>query len=438
MPDADHQSIIRALSAQLTALYPAMLDDLRLLVRTPSVVGHEGPAQAVIADIYSRLGRNPGPDLRVEQFEADYDEIKNHPAYCGWREEPGAYRGRPNVISTWDGDPSAPSLIINGHIDTVSPEPVGEWKHDPYGAEICGGRMYGRGANDMKNGLIAAAYALKALRDCGLAPRGTVQLQSTIEEEAGGGGGALACLLRGYTADAFVAVEPTRGHVRIANAGILYFRVRTVGNTAHAGNAHLGVNAMRGMTRIADALFALDERRGREVDFPLFLEGSFGRSCNLSLGTIRGGDWPSTVCGWVELEGRLSFVPGETKSGVKAQVEQTVRDAVAGDPWFADHPPVVEWFGWRCEPWSEDTSHPFLGTLQRAAGTVLGREVRFTGRASGVDSRFPHMFGFPGVCFGTTGSGNHGIDEYTELDQLVPTAVALALATLDWCGIREA
>lgn len=429
------RSLAAALAGKLQAMFDSMVQDTALLVRTPSVVGHEGPAQALMADLYRRLG------LRVEQFETDYDEVRHHPAYCAWREEPGIYAGRPNVIGIWEGAPAGGerprSLVLNGHIDTVSAEPLSAWTRDPFGAEVAGGRMYGRGVNDMKSGLIAAAYAVQAIRECGVRPRGTVILQSVIEEEAGGGGGTLACLQRGYTGDAFIAVEPTGGHIRIANSGILYFRVRTAGRTAHAGNAHLGVNAMRGITRIADALFALDEQRGREVHYPLFETGSGGRSCHLSLGRISGGDWPSTVCGWAELEGRLSFVPGETMAGIKQTVERTVHEAVAGDRWFAEHPPVVEWFGWRCEPYCEDTSHPFLGLLREVAQGALGRPVEFVGRASGVDSRFAHLFGAPGVCFGTAGANNHGADEYTELDRLVPTALALALTTLAWCGVAQ-
>ncbi|MEW6523696.1 MAG: ArgE/DapE family deacylase [Bacillota bacterium] len=408
-----------------------LVQSVQELVRIPSVVGDEGRAQRYMAGLLSAAG------LRVEEFEADYDQIKSHPAYCGWSEEPGAYRGRPNVIGLWDGDPGARSLILNGHIDIVSPEPLSAWTYDPYEARIVDGRMYGRGANDMKGGLVAAVYALWAIRACGYRPRGTVQIQSVIEEEAGGGGGTLACLIRGYTADAFVAMEPTRNDIRIANSGILYFRVSVLGKTAHAGNAHLGVNAIQKITRITDALFALDESRGRDVHYPLFEVGSFGRSCNLSLGTIRGGDWPSTVCGWATVEGRLSFVPGETMAGIKALVEATIQEVADADPWLSEYRPVVEWFGWRCDPWEEDPEHPFIQLLRRVAHEVTGRKPEITGRASGVDSRFSHLWGFPGVCYGAAGANNHGTDEYTLVDRLVPLAKTLALLALEWCGWEE-
>ncbi len=426
-----HTRVEQAVLARLQEHEAEMVETTRQLVRIPSVVGQEAKAQAYVKNLFSR------ERLRTVEFEPDFSKISQHPAYCGWKEESSAYVGRPNIIGFWDGDPKAKSLILNGHIDTVSPEPVSQWRHDPFGAEIVDGKMYGRGANDMKSGIVAALFAIRAIREAGFKPTGSVQLQSVIEEEAGGGGGTLACLIEGYTADAFVAVEPTRNCVRIANAGILYFRVSCEGSTAHAGNAHLGVNAISKMSKITDALFALDEKRGREVRYPLFEKGSFGRACNLSLGTIRGGDWPSTVCGWASVEGRLSFVPGESMQEVKQNVEHTIAQVAESDAWLREHRPKVEWFGWRCEPWEEHPDQPFVKMLQRAALDATGEQAEITGRASGVDSRFPHLFGFPGVCYGTSGGQNHGVDEYTEVGKLLGCARALALLTLRWCGVEK-
>src|SRR5690606_38711821 len=145
--------------------------------------------------------------------------------------------------------------------------------------------------------LMANAFVLKTLLDLGLKPRGQVQLHSVVEEEAGGGAGALACLLKGYVTDGFIATEPHNLNLTISHGGILYFRVKVMGRTAHAGWAHLGVNAIAKLQPIYDALIALDERRGREIRFDLYERGS-GRSCHLNIGTANAGDWPSTVAGW--------------------------------------------------------------------------------------------------------------------------------------------
>ena len=177
----------------------ALFKDLEEIVRVPSVVGVEGKAQEWLYEKMRSMG------LTVGTFEADKDHRVSHPGYINvdW-----PYQGRPNVIAVLKGRPSAKSIILAGHIDVVSPEPVTAWEHNPWGAEISGGKMYGRGTADMKGGLIANLYAVKALTESGAVPDGTVMVFSTIEEEAGGGGGTLACLRKGYRANAMLNTKP--------------------------------------------------------------------------------------------------------------------------------------------------------------------------------------------------------------------------------------
>lgn len=417
-----------AILRRVDANWEEQLHVTREAVRIQSVTGHEGPMQAYMADLYGRLG------LRVDRFVPDRARIENHEAFV----DSGVPFGpdRPNVIGVLPGRPDAPSLTLHGHVDVVSPEPVDAWTRDPWGAEVEGNRLYGRGAGDMKAGLIANAFALKALLDAGVRPRGEVQLHSVIEEEAGGGGGALACLLHGYRTDGFITTEPHALRITISHGGILYFRVRVVGRTAHAGWAHLGVNAIGKMAPIYHALIALDERRGREIRFPLYERGS-GRSCHLNVGTLRAGDWPSTVAGFAVLEGRMGFVPGETRAQAMALIEETVRQACAGDRWFDEHPPVVEWFGWKADPWYQDPEHPYVRSLKATAEAFLGGAVEIQGRSSGNDARFTQYFGRAGVAFGPAAVNIHGPDEYVDLDSVRRTTKVLALHLLDWCGVDQ-
>jgi acetylornithine deacetylase len=421
-----------AVLARIDALRDPLIEDIAALVRIPTVVGHEGPGQSWIAERYRALG------LETRVVPVDFEAVRGHSAYCGWKADAAAYEGRPNVVGLLRGDPGARSLILNGHMDVVSPAPESRWTYGPWNPTIVGGRMYGRGANDMKAGLVSNYFALRALLDCGLHPRGTVQLHSTIEEEAGGGGGALALLAAGYTADGFIATEPCRHGIRIGNGGIMYFRVKVEGKTAHAGNAHLGVNAAVKAAPILAALSRLDEARARRHEGSPFAEGSRGRACHLSVGSVRAGDWPSTVAGWAEIEARVGYLPGETREEVRAEVESVCRGAGADDPWMRDHPPVIEWFGWDAEPWQEDERHPFITTLQDAGREVLGRPVETFSRTSGVDSRFPHYFGFPGICWGHRGDNNHGVDEWTDLESVIQSTKVLALMIMKWCGVTPA
>jgi acetylornithine deacetylase len=156
-------------------------------------------------------------------------------------------------------------------------------------------------------------------------------LWSVIDEEEGGGGGTLACLMEGYTASGMVCTEPHNLSITIAHAGVSHFRITVEGKTSHAGLAHLGVNAIGKMYPIYQALVNLDEKRGREIIFPLFEKGS-GRSCHINVGTMKAGDWPSTVAGMAQIEGRIGFIPGEKLDDMKQMIESTVEEIARRDP----------------------------------------------------------------------------------------------------------
>ena len=400
-----------------------MTDTLVNLVRIPSVVGNEKPAQDFMQEQYERLR------LDVRTFEADKSKVGQHSAYV---ESGLPFEGRPNVIGVLRGDTQKKSIILNGHVDVVSPEPVDQWQHDPWGAEIEGNRLYGRGAVDMKAGVIANLFALKALLKAGVEPGGDVMLQSVIEEEAGGGGGTLACLMEGYTADGMIITEPFMMPV-ISHPGILYFRVKIKGLTAHAGHAHLGVNAIGKMMKVYDAMVDLDLQRAETNKFPLYHKVE-GRSCHLNIGTFNAGDWVSTVAGFAEMACRISFIPGESMAETKQTVEQVIEDVALTDDWLKDHPPEVEWYGWHAEPWYQDPEDPFIKTMLPCFESVLNQKMEICGATAGLDNRFSSFFGFPSICFGPDGNNYHSFDEFVDLDSLVLTTKAVAVATVEWCS----
>jgi acetylornithine deacetylase len=399
-----------------------LFQDLAELIGIPSVVGSEGKAQEWMAAKMRSMG------LEVETFEADREELVKHPAYVtvDW-----PYEGRPNVIGKLKGAPGVKSLILNGHIDVVSAEPISQWAHDPWGAEVSEGKMYGRGTADMKAGLIANLYAVKTLIEVNAIPKGSITIMSVIEEEAGGGGGTLACLLKGYQADAMLNTEPFL-KVAIAHPGILYFRVKVQGKSIHAGRSHLGVNAVGKMIPIYETLAQLDEERAKRLHFKL-AEMDSGRSCNLNIGTFHAGDWPSSVAGSASMECRISFVPGETKESIKKEIEERIAETAVKDPWLRDHPPVVEWFGWHANPWLQEERDPFIQLMLKNGEKVLGSAPTVVGKPAGLDTRFCPEFGMSACAFGPNGGGIHGIDEYVELESVIQTAKIAALTALDWC-----
>lgn len=423
---AELDQVKARIEAEVEKLQEQIISSVQELVRIDTVLPKEGQGQAYMASLYRELG------LELDVFEADREDIAQHPAYV---ETPWGYQGRPNVVGTLRGEEGARSLILNGHVDVVSPEPLDTWQRDPFGGEIIDGRLYGRGANDMKAGLLANYWALRAVLQAGVRPKGTVQLQSVVEEEAGGAGGTLACFLRGHRADGMVITEPAPSVV-VAMAGVTYFRVKVTGKTAHAGLAHLGVNAISKLYRIYDALVAWDTERASAIRYPLF-EQVVGRSCHIVPGRLTAGDWPSTVAGSAVLECRMSFIPGEDRQAIYRQVRERVTAAAAGDPWLEENPPEVEFFGWQADPWEQDPADPLVRTFQANASRVWGRPVDLAGKAAGLDTRFAQYWQMPALTFGTVGGNHHGPDEWVDVESIITLAKTVGTFVAEWCGWRE-
>jgi len=408
----------------ISARHEEIIATVRSLIRIPSVVGSERSAQDFLADLYRSL------PLSVAVFEADRTKLEPLNEYIP---SDIPYTGRPNVIATCKGNGRGRSLILNGHCDVVSPEPLDAWTYDPWGAEIDGDRLYGRGAGDMKAGLIANYFALKTVLDAGAALQGDVMLQSVVDEEAGGGGGTLACLNAGYTADAMICTEPHALQVSIAHVGASFFRIRVTGRSSHIGQAHLSVSAIEKMYPVIQAIGQLDEERARTVHHPLF-ERTIDRSCHLGIGTMSAGDWPATVAGFAEIEGRISFIPGETREAVQKQLEDVVHAAAMKDHWLRSHPPVVEWVGVRTDPWYQDPDHPFVQTFRHAAQDALGQPVFLEGRKAACDARFAAKYGMAAACTGPIAGNVHGADEWVDIPSVIATTQVLAKTILRWCG----
>lgn len=420
-------SVIRRIDGAAEALREDLIRDIARVVAIPSVVGREHEMQVAMEALYRDEG------LSVTRLAPDAAVLRDHPMAI----ETGlSFEGRHNLVAEMRGSAAAPSLILNGHMDVVDPGDLEKWSVDPWSGAVHGDWLYGRGAGDMKAGLIANLYAVKALTRAGYRPRGHVMLQAVIDEEAGGTAGTLACLLAGQRADAIVCTEPHSLNVTIAHAGVAYFRVHVEGRAAHAGQANRGINAIVKMMSVVAALEQLGGRRALEMRHPLIDVGG-GQSCHLNIGTMRGGEWPSSVPGSAVIECRIGFVPGETLAGVRRQVEGAIAQAVAGDPWLDQHPPRVEWFGWQAEPWQQEPEHAFVKQMRSAVTLMTGRAPELLGRAAGLDTRFAGAFGIPAVCFGPVVENMHGVDERVNIPSVVATVKALAGLIAGWCGLVE-
>ena len=392
------------------------------VVQIKSVVGNEKEMQVYMKRKYEEL------NLMVHEIEPVYEKISTHEAFI---DSGIPYENRKNIIGIHKGVSDGNTLTIHGHVDVVSPEPISNWKMDPWSGDIIGNKLYGRGSADMKAGLISNWFALKTLIDLGYPIAGDVQLHSVIEEEAGGGGGALACLEEGFVTDGYISTEPHNLNMTISHAGIMYFRVHVKGRTAHAGLGHEGINAISKMMKIFGGLEELSEWRAKNVKFELYEKGS-GQSVHLNLGVLKAGDWVSTVPGEAMLEGRIGFIPGETRSDIKKLVHDVMMKSVEGDEWMDKNPPVLEWFGWSTDPWYQNPDDPFVKLFLENAETVMDRKVNTIGRASGNDARFTQYYDTKGLCFGPVGENMHGPDECVHLDSVVEVTNVLANFIIKW------
>ncbi len=408
--------------AAVAAEEAAMAGLLAELVAAPTLLGDEAAGQAIMRRAFADLG--------LEPFDVPLDPaaLAGHPGAAPFSWD---VAGKANVLANWE--PAAPaggrSLILNGHVDVVSPEPSSLWSGPPFEARRDGDWIYGRGAGDMKSGLAAIVGAVRGLRALGLAPRGRVQLQSVVEEECTGNG-ALACVLAGHTADAAILTEPTRGALWNAQVGVLWFQVRVVGLPAHAGDAPEGANAIEASMAVIEALRGL-EAELNVVKPPPY--AAYPHPINLNVGMIHGGDWPSTVAGECLTHFRLALYPGERVADLRERVEQTVAGAATGA--FRTE---VLYDGFACEGYELEPGAPLVTGLLDAAERATGRRPPLFASTATTDARSFQLYGdTPAVCFGPVAEHEHGVDERVHMPSVTETAQAIALFIGDWCGLTR-
>jgi len=393
------------------------------LISVPSVGGQETPAQRNIAAKMKEIG------LGVETWDVDFESARKRPEYS----MPIARSEGIGVLGTHGG--SGRSLMFNGHIDVVSPGDESKWRHPPWRGTVDGGRVYGRGSADMKGGIVAALYAVKAVVDSGTPLKGRVLLETVIGEEDGGIG-ALDAVLKGYKADAAIVPEPSELCAVPAHAGVMAFRVTVQGKAAHASLRTDGVSAIDKFLPLYEALKVLEGERNAGIRDPLYER--FDIPSPLSIGKIVGGEWPGTVPENLYFEGRVGVHTDETCDAVKKQVEVAVAKAAKADPWFKNHTPVVDWNGYRFDPAKIPSDHPIMETVKTAYGDVSGSAPRVEGRTYSSDMRLLVNIGkTPTMIFGPGELKEaHTANESVSIENLEKAAKTYALTILRWCGQR--
>ena len=398
---------------------------LKRLIQFDSETGKEGPIQDFIAASLTAMG------LQVDKWVPDLTELAKHPGYIPAKGRD--FSGRPNVVGIHRGDPAARSLLFNGHVDTIPWTPVSDWQFDPLCGELREGKILGRGSSDMKGGLAAMTMALKALLDIGLAPRGTVILEYVMDEEVSGLG-TLACVTRGYKADAGISLETSDLHVQPACIGRLWFVVDVRGKPAGISRRWEAINALDKGYKIAKAIEDFEGLRINTLTHPLFPDNRGALPC--AVGKFEAGHYASATPDRAILRGSIGLMPQEDIEQVKKDFQTFIRNVCDQDPWLSAHQPEVRFEGLIAEGAEIPADHPIVTTVAQGFREVTGQAPVYSGRMGAADTRFLIRHGdTPTVIFGPGVTAQmHATNEWLPLDNLVIATKTLALTIHDWCG----
>ncbi|NUP77593.1 MAG: ArgE/DapE family deacylase [Nonomuraea sp.] len=391
-------------------------------VRVPSVTGTD--AESDLQHRFARLLTEAGLDVDV--WKLDLPDLTAREGFPG-TEAPRQEGYGVAAVTPGEG---VPALALQGHVDVVPTGDLAKWQgSDPFAARISGDVLHGRGACDMKAGLVANLAVVRALKRAGVRLARPLAVHCVISEEDGGLG-AFATLARGHTAEAAVITEPTSGAVITANAGALTFRLEVAGRAAHGATRYEGVNAIEVFWPVFEAIRRLEAERNRDVP-ELF--GGNAMPYPIEVGTVRAGDWASTVPDLLVAEGRLGVRLDEDPADARAAFEEAV--ASVAHPWLRDNPVAVTWPGGQFASGRLPAGHALLDEVDRAVADVAGRTPPQTAAPYGSDLRLYAAGGIPTLHYGP---GDvrfaHAPREQVELAELREVTRALALLAVRRCG----
>jgi acetylornithine deacetylase len=396
---------------------------LERIVAEPSVLGAEAGVQRLVAVELDRLG------LDVD-WMAIPPEIASDPI-AGVPQLPYDGGDRRVLVARRGGAAPANgrSLLINGHLDVVPPGDVERWTSPPYTPTRRDGWLYGRGAGDMKAGWAMLVLALEGVAALRAPLAGELIVVGVIEEECTGNG-TLASVRAGIGADAVLLPEPTDLDVLLHGIGVLWLEIVVDGRPGHAEAADGETNAFDGAWVVVGALRALAERY--DADAPA------GVRHRVNVGTLEGGDWPSTAPGSARLAIRVGFPPGMPPVDAEREARASIAAAAALDPWLSEQPPRVRLSGFRAEGYAVDPASEVVAALSAAHVAAHGKAPALVGTNATTDARFyVNQAGTPAICFGPRTRGMHGADEAVELASIVDGARTLARFIPAWTGVAQ-
>ena len=327
--------------------------------------------------------------------------------------------GRVNTVGVLKGSGGGKSLLLNAHMDTVGVEGM---TIGPFGGELRDGRVYGRGAQDMKGSLAAMIAAAKALRDSGINLRGDLLITAVADEEHSSIG--TEALVKQFKADGAIVTEPTDMHMCRAHRGFIWFEVETIGRAAHGSRYNEGIDANMRMGRFLAELEKLEQellqREPHELAGPPSLHAAM----------IQGGTEISKYAASCKLNIERRTVPGETVEGAMAELQKIIDWLVEQDPTFRA---TVKATFWR-EPFEVREDAVIVQIMDKILDERLGHHPEYIGATFWTDAALISNAGAETVLLGPVGYGLHSAEEWVDMASVVDLAYVLAETAIKYCG----
>ncbi|MFQ6045681.1 MAG: ArgE/DapE family deacylase [Gemmatimonadales bacterium] len=326
--------------------------------------------------------------------------------------------GRPSVIGRLAGRRSGPSLMLYAHMDTVGTDGM----EHPFSARVRQGRLFGRGAYDMKGGLAACIAAVKALRERDSKLDGDVLVVAVADEETESMG--MKAVLAQVSADAAIVTEPTELEVCIAHKGFCWIDVVVTGRAAHGSRFDLGIDANMRMGRFLSELDVLERTLRESAGHPLVGPPS------LHAAVLQGGTGPNTYAATSRLTIERRTVPGETQDEVLEEIDAIRRRLYAADSTFQASVDLVL----ARPPFEVSPQASIVRTVSEVAERVRGRRPQCVGQTPWMDAAFLADQGIETVIIGPSGAGAHAAEEWVDLDSVATLAEILVGTAISHCG----
>jgi len=422
------------LTSAIEALEPYLIQTLSDYVAAESVSGTEEPSVHYLEGALADLG------LSVERIVQDNALLAGLPLYAT---PSSPENGRYNLLACHTPkNTTGRSVLFNGHMDVVPTGPHAMWSHPPFAPRVANGQIYGRGAGDMKAGIVCAMAAVKALHSLGVQPAALVGFNTVLNEEDSGNG-ALASVhalqngLCSVTMDDFDAViipEPFDESLLAAQVGVMWLFIDISGRPAHAAYMGTGVNPIEaGIAIMADLKELEKEWNAPENRHPAFRDVE--HPLNFNLGTIAGGEWNSSVPCTCTLGVRIGFFPDRTPEEARRIVAGRVQACAARIN--AALTVKLRYHGQFAAGCEFDLDGPAMQALAAAHAKVTGTAPERRALTATTDARFFRlMTDVPVTCYGPQAQNIHGIDESVSIASMKRVATTMAQFMVDWCGVE--